>query len=69
MIDLKFDIKGHLTPYERIALSVDEFKGIFIKSFDDDSTRYQIFEIINVLLKPSKMKLPQISNNGLMEVL
>jgi hypothetical protein len=44
MMDLKFDIKGHLTPYERSVLSVRDFEEIFVNSFDEESTRYQIFK-------------------------
>jgi len=41
---LAFDIKGNLTPYERTELTLDEFKNIFVDSFEPDSTRFQIFE-------------------------
>lgn len=44
MIDLKFDIKGHLTPYERTVLSIEDFEDIFVNSFDESSTRLKIFE-------------------------
>ena len=41
---LNFDIRGNLTPYERIALSYKEFVEFFVESFEKDSARYEIFE-------------------------
>ena len=43
-MDLKFDIKGHLVPYERIALSIEEFEEFFVSSFSEESTRLEIFQ-------------------------
>ena len=43
-MELNFDIRGNLKPYERIELSYEEFREFFVDSFEKDSTRYQIFE-------------------------
>lgn len=43
-MELNFDIRGNLKPYERVELSYEEFVDFFVESFDKDSTRYQIFE-------------------------
>lgn len=39
-----FDIRGNLKPYERIKLDAREFKSTFVDSFDEDSTRYDLFD-------------------------
>jgi hypothetical protein len=39
-----FDIRGNLKPYERIKLNIQDFKSTFIDSFEEDSTRYGLFE-------------------------
>lgn len=39
-----FDIRGNLRPYMRIKLDVQHFKSAFIDSFDEDSTRYDLFD-------------------------
>jgi len=43
-MELKFDDKGHLVPYERIQLKNEEFKEFFINNFEPDSTRNKIYE-------------------------
>ena len=43
-MELNFDIRGNLKPYERIELSYEEFIGFFVESFEKDSTRHEIFE-------------------------
>ena len=43
-MDIEFDIRGFLKPYERIEMTLDELEDIFVRSFDEDSTRYGLFE-------------------------
>jgi hypothetical protein len=43
-MELQFDIRGNLMPSEIIDIFWDDFKQVFVKSFDDTSTRYKIFE-------------------------
>lgn len=43
-MELAFDIRGNLVPHQRVELSLDEFKTIFIDTFEPDSTRNEIFE-------------------------
>ncbi|MCC6726091.1 MAG: hypothetical protein IT258_16410 [Saprospiraceae bacterium] len=44
MRELEFDVRGFLTPYERIELTIEEFEAIFVKAFDNSSTRFNIFQ-------------------------
>lgn len=43
-MELTFDIRGNLIPYEKLTLTLDEFKEIFVNSFDEDSSRTLLFE-------------------------
>jgi len=43
-MELNFDEKGHLIPYERITLNIEEFEEFFIKNFEPDSTRNEIYK-------------------------
>lgn len=43
-MELNFDIRGNLRPYEIIEISLEEFKAIFVDSLDEDSRRHAIFE-------------------------
>ena len=43
-MDLKFDIRGNLTPYEKVELNIDEFQENYINAFDLNSSRNKIFE-------------------------
>lgn len=43
-MELQFDIRGNLIPNEIIDVSWDDFKQVFVKSFEDTSTRHKIFE-------------------------
>jgi len=42
-MELSFDIRGNLKPYRKISITLDEFEEIFVKSFDEDSIRHEIF--------------------------
>lgn len=44
IMELSFDIRGNLKPYERTELTLQEFKNTFVDSFEADSTRYKIFD-------------------------
>lgn len=43
-MELKFDIRGNLRPYEKIELTLDEFKENFVEPFEKTSSRHEIFE-------------------------
>lgn len=43
-MEFKFNIRGHLFPYEIIETDLDEFEREFVDNFDENSTRYEIFE-------------------------
>lgn len=43
-MDLSFDIRGNLKPYEKMQIPPDEFREVFVTSFEVDSSRHQIFE-------------------------
>lgn len=43
-MDLVFDIRGNLLPHRKNVLTLNEFKEIFVNSFDEDSSRHEIFE-------------------------
>lgn len=43
-MNLNFDSKGHLIPYERIKITLLEFEEFFIKSKDQNSKRIEIFD-------------------------
>lgn len=59
-MELKFDIKGHLVPHERIEIILEEFEEVFVKSFDINSTRSEIFQ--NYLKFVSDFKSEVTSN-------
>ncbi len=42
-MDLSFDIRGYLKPYEKIEIEFEEFKASFVESFEVSSTRQKIF--------------------------
>jgi len=43
-MELQFDIRGNLTPNQIIDISWDDFKQVFVESFEDTSTRHKTFE-------------------------
>lgn len=43
-MELKFDIRGNLTPYEKVDLNLDDFQGNYVDAFDSISSRKNIFE-------------------------
>lgn len=42
-MNLSFDLRGNLHPYEKITIDVDDFKQSFVTLFEEHSTRHQIF--------------------------
>ena len=40
---LSFDERSHLKPYGKNELELNEFRNIFVDSFDSDSTRHMIY--------------------------
>jgi hypothetical protein len=43
MKTLQFDQRGLLMPYDRIALSMEEFEAFFVNGFSDNSKRKELF--------------------------
>lgn len=42
-MELNFDIRGYLKPYTKVELSLNEFKENFVDSFEENSSRIEIF--------------------------
>lgn len=43
-MELIFDQRGNLQPYEKIKLNLDEFEAFFVDNFPDNDQRKQIFD-------------------------
>ncbi len=43
-MELSFDERGNLKPYDVIEISVKRFEKTFVNSFDTESTRHQLYE-------------------------
>ena len=43
-MEFKYNIRGHLFPYEIIETNLDEFEREFVDNFEENSTRKEIFE-------------------------
>jgi len=41
---LKYDIRGNLSPYSKVNLSTTDFKENLVNSYQEISTRHEIFE-------------------------
>jgi len=41
-VDLRFDIRGYLKPYEKIELTVEDLKTIFVDEFEEISESRQL---------------------------
>ena len=54
---LKFDEKGHLLPYEKIEINIEEFEEFFIKNFNSDSTRNEIYKSYKRYVSDFKKKI------------
>ena len=42
-MELTFDIRGNLHPYQKTKLSLNQFETFFVKSFREDSSRIELF--------------------------
>ena len=42
-MELSFDIRGNLKPYEIVEVSYDDFHKVFVEAFDEESTRAKLF--------------------------
>jgi len=49
-MDLKFDIRGNLSPYKKVEISIDEFQENYVEPFDSNSSRKIIFEDYKIYL-------------------
>ncbi len=43
-MELEFDSKGHLKPYDKITVKLADFEDFFVKNFQNSLTRAKIFE-------------------------
>jgi len=43
MSELRFDIRGNLTPYELVEIPIEVFRETFVESFGADSTRHGLW--------------------------
>lgn len=68
-MEFKFNIRGHLFPYEIIETDLDEFESEFVDNFDENSTRNEIFERYLNYIGVLKEVLKKILYNGLTVVL
>jgi len=46
-MDISFDIRGNLKPYDKVQLTEDNFREIFVDSFGRESIRYKIYQNYN----------------------
>lgn len=46
-MELHFDIRGNLKPYETIEISMETFQKTFVNAFDTESIRQELFENYN----------------------
>ena len=56
-MELTFDIRGNLMPYEKVRLTLSEFEELFVHSFDKQSTRYEIFENYSKFISDFKKEI------------
>ena len=50
-MELNFDIRGNLKPYEIIEISMETFQKTFVNAFDEESIRQELFENYNRYMK------------------
>jgi len=50
-MELNFDIRGNLKPYEVIEISMEYFQETFVNAFDEESIRQELFENYNQYMK------------------
>lgn len=50
-MELNFDVRGYLKPYDIVELTLADFEEGFVKSFSPDSSRHQLFDQYKLYLK------------------
>ena len=50
-MELNFDIRGNLKPYEKVELDIKNLIEIFVNNFEDSTTRNEIYENYTQYLK------------------
>ena len=50
-MELNFDIRGNLKPYEVVEISMESFQKIFVNAFDEESIRQELYENYNQYMK------------------
>jgi len=50
-MELNFDIRGNLKPYEVIEISMETFQKTFVNPFDEESLRQELFDNYNHYMK------------------
>jgi len=53
-MEINFDIRGNLKPYDKIQLSEDNFGKLFVDSFGKDSSRHEIFKSFSSYIQDFK---------------
>ncbi len=56
-MELTFDIRGNLKPYQKTDLSLNDFKENFVDSFDEYSTGHEIFSNYKQYLQEFKKEI------------
>ncbi len=50
-MELNFDIRGNLKPYEVIEVSMEDFQKTFVNAFEEEAIRQELFENYNQYMK------------------
>ena len=59
-MEINFDTRGHLKPYEKIEISLDSFKNHFVDNFaDENQRRIEIFENYLNFIQAFKQEVTQ----------
>ncbi|MEM9888588.1 MAG: hypothetical protein AAF849_22015 [Bacteroidota bacterium] len=56
-MDLSFDTRGNLKPYEKITITFDEFKSYFFEGFENSLTRNEILKNYEQYLEDFKTEV------------
>jgi len=56
-MELSFDTRGHLKPYEKLELNYDAFKTYFVEAFETGSTRHKLFKHYEKLTNDFREKI------------
>ena len=52
-----YDKRGNLKPYQRIEISISEFKDIFVDTYAEESSRHEIFDNLIKYIEELKNEL------------